>query len=280
MVPRRRRARRSGADRRRGEDARRFRRAVPAGDRRQLSGPAPCRQHRRRPVRGARGAAARLHRGGRRRRRPSGGRRQPAAFRQSRSCRACRCGRCSGTCCRPRSIRGVNGMPRIAVEAVVAAPFGDVRVITTHLEWYSAGQRSAQVEALRAIYAEGHGHARAGTIVDDPAGRSTRTCGRRRRSLTGDFNLEPDDPLHARMLRAVRRRHAAALRRLGARASRHAPSGDVQGARKGNPGRARAALRLHLRERRPALARRATSASTAKRRRPTTSRSSSRSPEP
>ena len=57
---------------------------------------------------------------------------------------------------------GVNGMPRIAVEAVVAAPFGEVRVITTHLEYYSKMQRTAQVEALRAIYAEGHAHARAG----------------------------------------------------------------------------------------------------------------------
>ena len=37
-----------------------------------------------------------------------------------------------------------------------SAPFGDVRVITTHLEYYSQRKRAAQVEALRAIYAEGH----------------------------------------------------------------------------------------------------------------------------
>jgi endonuclease/exonuclease/phosphatase family metal-dependent hydrolase len=30
---------------------------------------------------------------------------------------------------------GVPGMPRIALEAVVGAAFGDVRVITTHLEY-------------------------------------------------------------------------------------------------------------------------------------------------
>ena len=53
----------------------------------------------------------------------------------------------------------VPSMPRVAVEAVVAAPFGDVRVITSHLEYYSLAKRTAQVEALRSIYAEGHAYA-------------------------------------------------------------------------------------------------------------------------
>jgi endonuclease/exonuclease/phosphatase family metal-dependent hydrolase len=94
---------------------------------------------------------------------------------------------------------GKPGMPRIALEAVVTAPFGDVRVITTHLEYYSQRQRTAQVEALRAIYAEGHGHARDPRVTMDDGGpfqtypRPTATI------ITGDFNLEPDDPLHARM---------------------------------------------------------------------------------
>jgi endonuclease/exonuclease/phosphatase family metal-dependent hydrolase len=94
---------------------------------------------------------------------------------------------------------GVNGMPRIAVEAVVAAPFGEVRVITTHLEYYSQKQRSAQVEALRAIYAEGHGHARSGQIVDTTGGPFHTFLRPAATIITGDFNLEPDDPLHARM---------------------------------------------------------------------------------
>jgi endonuclease/exonuclease/phosphatase family metal-dependent hydrolase len=67
---------------------------------------------------------------------------------------------------------GVNGMPRIALEAVIDAPFGGVRVITTHLEYYGVKKRTAQVEALLRP---------AATVI------------------TGDFNLEPDDPLHARM---------------------------------------------------------------------------------
>src|SRR4030095_12814732 len=94
---------------------------------------------------------------------------------------------------------GVNGMPRIAVEAVVVAPFGELRVITTHLEYYSQKQRSAQVEALRAIYAEGHGHARARQIVATPGGPSHTHLRPEATIITGDFNLEPDDPLHGRM---------------------------------------------------------------------------------
>jgi endonuclease/exonuclease/phosphatase family metal-dependent hydrolase len=94
---------------------------------------------------------------------------------------------------------GVDGMPRIALEAVISAPFGDVRVITTHLEYYGRLKRSAQVEALRAVYAEGSGHARLGGIVNtsgDPFHTRLRPAAT---IITGDFNLEPGDPLHARM---------------------------------------------------------------------------------
>lgn len=95
---------------------------------------------------------------------------------------------------------GVNGMPRIAVEAVVAAPFGEVRVVTTHLEWYSFPQRAAQVEALRAVYAEGHGHARQGTLVDASGGPFQTFLRPAATVICGDFNLEYDNVLHARML--------------------------------------------------------------------------------
>ena len=94
---------------------------------------------------------------------------------------------------------GVNGMPRIALEAVVSAPFGSVRVITTHLEYYGVKKRTAQVEALRAIYAEGSGHARFGTIVDREGGPFHTRLRPAATIITGDFNLEPNDPLHARM---------------------------------------------------------------------------------
>jgi endonuclease/exonuclease/phosphatase family metal-dependent hydrolase len=94
---------------------------------------------------------------------------------------------------------GVNGMPRIALEAVIDAPSGSVRVITTHLEYYGRKKRAAQVEALRTIYAEGSGHARLGSSVDTTGGPFHTRLRPSSTVITGDFNLEPDDALHARM---------------------------------------------------------------------------------
>ena len=94
---------------------------------------------------------------------------------------------------------GVNGMPRIALEAAIVAPFGEVRVITTHLEWYSKLQRTAQIEALRAIYADGRAHAEKGSITDTSGGSFQTFLRPAATIITGDFNLEPVDPLHARM---------------------------------------------------------------------------------
>jgi endonuclease/exonuclease/phosphatase family metal-dependent hydrolase len=94
---------------------------------------------------------------------------------------------------------GVNGMPRIALEAVIAAPFGGVRVITTHLEYYGKLKRTAQVEALRTLYAEGSGHARHGTIVDREGGPFETRLRPAATVITGDFNFEPDGLLHLRM---------------------------------------------------------------------------------
>ncbi len=93
----------------------------------------------------------------------------------------------------------VPGMPRVAVEAVVRAPFGDVRVITTHLEYYSLAKRSAQVEALRAIYAEGAAYADNPRVNERDEGPYQAQPRPLATVITGDFNLEPDDPLHARM---------------------------------------------------------------------------------
>jgi endonuclease/exonuclease/phosphatase family metal-dependent hydrolase len=94
----------------------------------------------------------------------------------------------------------VPGMPRVAVEAVVDADIGPVRVITTHLEYYTVVKRGAQVEALRSIYAEGRRYAdnpRVGVPDEGPYVALARPAAT---VITGDFNLEPDDPLHARMV--------------------------------------------------------------------------------
>jgi len=96
--------------------------------------------------------------------------------------------------------QGVPGMPRIAIEAIVRAEFGDVRIITTHLEYYSALQRMEQTEALRAIYAEGHAYARDATMTKDDGSPFQTFVRPRATVITGDCNFEPDSAEYRRML--------------------------------------------------------------------------------
>ena len=93
----------------------------------------------------------------------------------------------------------VPSMPRLLLETVVEAPFGLLRVMTTHLEYYSARQRAAQVEALRARHAEACAHALGGGVRDESQGPFHSQPQTVSAILTGDFNLRPSDPLHARL---------------------------------------------------------------------------------
>lgn len=91
-------------------------------------------------------------------------------------------------------------MQRACIEAVVTLPWGAVRIMTTHLEYYSARQRSAQVAALRGVQAEACEIARnpAPTKEGNPAfaarprPASALVC--------GDFNCEPGSDDHAAMV--------------------------------------------------------------------------------
>jgi endonuclease/exonuclease/phosphatase family metal-dependent hydrolase len=86
----------------------------------------------------------------------------------------------------------VPTMPRAAVEAVVEAPSGPLRIITTHLEYYSGAHRAAQIERLREVCDEGSARGEGdGPFRAMPWSRSAIIC--------GDFNLPPHDPLHARL---------------------------------------------------------------------------------
>jgi endonuclease/exonuclease/phosphatase family metal-dependent hydrolase len=92
-------------------------------------------------------------------------------------------------------------MQRVAIEVVVEAPdVGDVRVTTTHLAYYSAAQRLAQVDGLRELHAAAQGHGQPPERADVSRGpfhwRSRPAAG----IVTGDFNCEPGSPGHARML--------------------------------------------------------------------------------
>lgn len=95
---------------------------------------------------------------------------------------------------------GVPSMPRVAIEAVIDAPWGLISVTTTHLEYYSARQRSAQVERLCELQAERFLHSE--TALDESYSSGPFQPFPRPASsiLTGDFNMRPQDPLLAPLL--------------------------------------------------------------------------------
>jgi endonuclease/exonuclease/phosphatase family metal-dependent hydrolase len=97
---------------------------------------------------------------------------------------------------------GVPSMARVALEAVVEAPWGAASVVTTHLEYYSGRQRAAQVERLCELQAERAAHAPAPPAWEsgafEPFARPAASI------LCGDFNMRPEDPLVARLLQTWR----------------------------------------------------------------------------
>lgn len=96
----------------------------------------------------------------------------------------------------------VRNMPRMLLQATLEAPFGLLRVMTTHLEYYSATQRAAQVEALRAHHAECCTHALAVRLVDASNGPFHSQSETVSALLCGDFNCKTSDAAYARMTAA------------------------------------------------------------------------------
>jgi len=94
---------------------------------------------------------------------------------------------------------GVPSMQRGCVEVVVQARWGKLRVLTTHLEYYSGRQRITQVSFLRALQEEVVSHSRA----QAPTGERNPAFSAHIRPasavICGDFNSEPDSPEHALM---------------------------------------------------------------------------------
>jgi endonuclease/exonuclease/phosphatase family metal-dependent hydrolase len=94
-----------------------------------------------------------------------------------------------------------TGMQRVALETVIDAPWGPLRVTTTHLEYYSPLQRAAQVERLRELHAEASARAVKSKDSDERESRGPFAWQPRPASalLVGDFNVKPEDPLHSRL---------------------------------------------------------------------------------
>lgn len=92
-------------------------------------------------------------------------------------------------------------MQRVAVEAVIEAPdVGDLRVTTTHLGYYSAAQRTAQIEGLRMLHTAAHAHRHKPARADGSKGPFHWQPRPATGIVCGDFNCEPGSRGHARML--------------------------------------------------------------------------------
>ena len=93
-------------------------------------------------------------------------------------------------------------MPRAALETIIQAPFGPLRVITTHLEYYSSGHRAAQIERLRELHCETNRENERSEVAAEAEGPFQPLPHPDSAIVCGDFNLPPEDPLRARFLEA------------------------------------------------------------------------------
>lgn len=93
---------------------------------------------------------------------------------------------------------GVRSMPRMCTVVTLRSPvLGPVRVMTTHLEYYSKPQRMAQALALRELHIEACAHAAAPPLDDDSRSPFQTKVHTGHAVLCGDFNLEPTEPEYA-----------------------------------------------------------------------------------
>jgi endonuclease/exonuclease/phosphatase family metal-dependent hydrolase len=95
---------------------------------------------------------------------------------------------------------GSKSMQRVAVEATLEAPFGLVRVTTTHLEYYSQRQRAAQIDRLRELQREAAEHSRFKRPGDASEGAFESIPRPAASVLVGDLNFRPGSDDHARLL--------------------------------------------------------------------------------
>ena len=92
-------------------------------------------------------------------------------------------------------------MQRIALTCTVQAPWGPVRLITSHLEYYNQVMRHAQTRALRDLHVQGCALAAQPSKTEQgtpyqPKPLTTDTI------ICGDFNFEPDSEEYATMTQA------------------------------------------------------------------------------
>lgn len=95
---------------------------------------------------------------------------------------------------------GLPGMQRVLVEAVVESGLGRLRVLTTHLEYYSQRQREAQIDAIRRLHAEACAMAARPPLPAETGGPFAVFPRPREALLCGDMNFPATAPERARLL--------------------------------------------------------------------------------
>ncbi|KVG67990.1 endonuclease/exonuclease/phosphatase family protein [Burkholderia pseudomultivorans] len=94
-------------------------------------------------------------------------------------------------------------MPRVALDVEVHTVSGALRVVTTHLEFYSARQRLAQVDALRDRHREACAHADRPAPAENATGPFSATDQPRDAIICGDFNSAFGSDAYRRLLEPI-----------------------------------------------------------------------------
>jgi len=92
-------------------------------------------------------------------------------------------------------------MQRVLVEAVVTTTeFGLLRVMTTHLEYYSHPQRQVQIDAIRHLHREAHTLSQRKFLTEERGGTFEVFPRPGEAILCGDLNFPATAPEHAQIL--------------------------------------------------------------------------------
>ena len=106
-------------------------------------------------------------------------------------------------------------MPRMCTSiTVISHALGPLRIMTTHLEFYSATQRMAQARGLLALHAQACGHAFAPPMSEERGSPFQPKLHTAQAILCGDFNMPPTDAAYAALLEAFEPTAGAPPQRL------------------------------------------------------------------
>ena len=91
-------------------------------------------------------------------------------------------------------------MQRVLVEAVVEADVGPLRIMTTHLEYYSQRQREIQIEAIRNLHREACAMSKRQFLNEERGGTFEVFSRPAQAILCGDLNFPATATEHAKIL--------------------------------------------------------------------------------